>query len=240
MTQRQSLVCDRSCALSHRLRLRQPVASADGEVAAERDSDVIGSLMSPSHNLDINRIGSVTTVLASAARRVAGLPKRGRVVVIDCEPTTRGVGHDVPRARCVDVPGPIRDRPTPNESDWPTASTVSDCMLAKNLHGALVEIVRLGQVRRAVVSLHQQVLDAVRRQEDRCGQPGTAAAHNQDRYTNFGHTFFSAVAAMVGPARLQWSKPNAGPGARMRRASRGCALRRRTQLRHEMRPAATV
>src|SRR4029077_6224434 len=48
--------------------------------------------------------------------------------------------------------------------------------------------------------------DAVRRQEDRCAQAGTAAAHNQD--TNFRHTFFSAVAAMgqAGPTAVVEAK----------------------------------
>src|SRR5580693_4128250 len=123
MTYSQSLASDRSCALSHRLRLRKPVASAD-EVAAERDSDVIGSLMWPSIGLDINRIDSLTTVLGlRGAPPRSGYPStiawsvsiaNRRQEALD---TTRRVRD------ALMYPGRFRDRPTPNESDWPTAST---------------------------------------------------------------------------------------------------------------------
>ncbi len=58
-----------------------------------RDTDVIGSLMWPSRGLDINRIDSFTTVLGfRGGASVVRLPKHDRLVGIDCEPTTRGVG----------------------------------------------------------------------------------------------------------------------------------------------------
>src|SRR5208283_3003369 len=59
--------------------------------------------------------------------------------------------------------------------DW-----FGDADVAEDLHGALIEHVRLGQDRGAGQRGYEKVLDAKRRQQHRTGQTGTAAAHDQN------------------------------------------------------------
>ena len=57
---------------------------------------------------------------------------------------------------------------------------VGDAVLAVDLHGALIEVVRLRQDGGAWVAFDEQVLDTVIGQKDRAGQAAAAAADDQD------------------------------------------------------------
>ena len=59
---------------------------------------------------------------------------------------------------------------------------ICHAVLAENFHGALIEIVSLGQDRRAGVTFDEKMVDPEVGQQQRAGETATAAADNQYRY----------------------------------------------------------
>ena len=64
---------------------------------------------------------------------------------------------------------------------------IGNRVLAQHFHRALIQVMRLGQMRGARVPLDHQVIDAEIGQQNRGGQTAATAAHDQYRYCKIGH-----------------------------------------------------